>query len=175
MEIRYKKIKIRNAELTDAQQLCTWWNDGLVMAHAGYPNGIHTTHAEVETLLNKNDDQHRTLMIEYEHRCIGEMVYLMRSNDVAEIGIKMCEQNYQNRGLGKIILSLLIHSLFHEMHCKKIILDTNLKNVRAQHVYETLGFQKIRIRTDAWCDQLGVSQTAVDYELVPCDFISFCN
>ena len=52
----------------------------------------------------------------------------------------------------------------------KIVLDTNLKNLRAQHVYELLGFQKIRVNHNAWRDQLGEWQTSVDYELIPQDF-----
>ena len=47
----------------------------------------------------------------------------------------------------------------------KIILDTNLKNERAQYVYEKLGFQKIRTNINAWKDQLGELQSSVDYEI----------
>jgi RimJ/RimL family protein N-acetyltransferase len=47
----------------------------------------------------------------------------------------------------------------------KIILDTNKKNVRAQHVYEKLGFKKVRENINSWQDQLGVWQTSIDYEL----------
>jgi ribosomal protein S18 acetylase RimI-like enzyme len=49
---------------------------------------------------------------------------------------------------------------------KKIVLDTNLKNTRAQHVYEKLGFRKMRVNVDSWQDQLGQWQSTVDYELV---------
>jgi ribosomal protein S18 acetylase RimI-like enzyme len=49
----------------------------------------------------------------------------------------------------------------------KIVLDTNLKNLRAQHIYELLGFQKIRVNYEAWTDQLGERQSSVDYELIP--------
>ena len=48
---------------------------------------------------------------------------------------------------------------------QKIVLDTNLNNARAQHVYETLGFRRVRVNADAWTDQLGVPQSSVDYEL----------
>jgi len=50
-------------------------------------------------------------------------------------------------------------------------LDTNLKNTRAQHVYEKLGFRKVRTRINAWKDQLGELQSAVDYELTAEDFV----
>ena len=53
------------------------------------------------------------------------------------------------------------------------VLDTNLKNKRAQHVYERLGFTKLRVNENAWTDQLGEWQSSVDYELYPKDFINF--
>ena len=79
----------------------------------------------------------------------------------------------QNKGLGKIILSMLIESLFNDYGFEKIILDTNLNNKRAQHVYEKLGFQKIRTNMNSWKDQLGQLQSSIDYELVPSHFKNY--
>ena len=56
---------------------------------------------------------------------------------------------------------------------EKIVLDTNLTNKRAQHVYESLGFQKLRVNIDSWIDQLGNKQSAVDYELTEDNFVDF--
>ena len=67
---------------------------------------------------------------------------------------------------------MLIGELF-ERGYEKIVLDTNLQNKRAQHVYESLGFQKLRINYDSWTDQLGNKQSAVDYELTEDNFIDF--
>ena len=41
--IQYENLTIRQAEVDDAKQLAAWWNDGAVMAHAGFPNGLGTT------------------------------------------------------------------------------------------------------------------------------------
>ena len=89
-----------------------------------------------------------------------------------EIGIKICEKTHQEKGIGRKALSLLIKSLF-DMGLTKIVLDTNLNNTRAQHVYELLGFQKTGVRMDSWRDQLGNLQSAVDYELTQAEFHSF--
>jgi hypothetical protein len=43
MNIKYDQLCIRNAEKKDCEQLAKWWNDGKVMAHAGFPNGLGTT------------------------------------------------------------------------------------------------------------------------------------
>ena len=167
MDIRLEDIRIRNASAADCQQLADWWNDGAVMAHAGFPNGIGTTPEEIRRqIARERDETGRTLIIEHRARSIGEMNYRNKGDRTAEIGIKICESDCQGRGLGRIILSLFIRELFSAGFAK-IVLDTNLKNLRAQHVYELLGFQKVRVNPDSWTDQLGQRQSSVDYELTP--------
>ena len=167
MHIQYDTLLIRDAVTADAQQLTAWWNDGAVMAHAGFPLGLGTTVEIVIAGLGNG----RLILIENE-RLIGEACYRKVGEGVAEIGIKICETDCQNRGLGRIILSMLISWLF-ERGFEKIVLDTNLTNKRAQHVYESLGFQKLRVNVDSWTDQLGNKQSAVDYELTEDNFIDF--
>ena len=167
MKIQYENLIIRQAETADAKSLAAWWNDGAVMAHAGFPNGLGTTEEEViEGLSNGR------MVIEESGRLIGECNYRNVEDGVAEIGIKICETDCQNRGIGRKVLSMLIGWLFRN-GCSRIILDTNLTNTRAQHVYEALGFRKVRTNIDSWKDQPGWLQSSVDYELVEPDFNSY--
>ena len=173
MHAIYESITIRNAEKADCTQLAAWWNDGSIMAHAGFPMGLNTNEEKIwESIRTDTDDTHRRLILEYENKLIGEMNYRNQGSGVAEIGVKICEKTHQEKGIGRKALSLLISSLFG-MGYKKIVLDTNLTNTRAQHVYELLGFQKTGIRYDSWRDQLGKLQSAVDYELTEDTFRSF--
>ena len=70
---------------------------------------------------------------------------------------------------------MLIFSLFKDMGYKKIILDTNANNKRAQHVYEELGFTKLRVRENSWKNQLGELQSVIDYEMYQEDFVNFAK
>jgi RimJ/RimL family protein N-acetyltransferase len=70
---------------------------------------------------------------------------------------------------------MLITALLYDMGYNRIILDTNLNNKRAQHVYEELGFIKIRVKKNSWKNQLGEPQSAVDYELYRDNFVSFAK
>ena len=167
MHIKYKNLTIRDAMTADAEQLTAWWNDGAVMAHAGFPNGLGTNVEEVVAGLGNG-----RLVLEEGERLIGEACYRKVGEAIVEIGIKICETDCQNRGLGRIILSMLISWLF-EQGFEKIVLDTNLTNKRAQHVYESFGFQKLRVNVDSWTDQLGNKQSAVDYELTEDNFSDF--
>lgn len=167
MKIQYKNVTIRQAGASDAKQLALWWNDGAVMAHAGFPNGLGTTEKEVVKALGDG-----LLVIEENGRLIGECSYRDRNDGVAEIGIKICETDCQNRGVGRRVLSMLIGWLFRNGY-SKMVLDTNLANTRAQHVYESLGFQKVGTHIDSWKDQLGRLQSSVDYELTEKHFHSY--
>ena len=132
VNITYHDISIRNAEKKDCNQLAIWWNDGKVMEHAGFPNGLGTSAAEIEKQIANDDDKaKRRLIVEYKGTLIEELF---------------------NRGANLIFL------------------DTNLKNTRAQHVYEMLGFRKVSVNIDSWKNQLGELQLSVNYELEVNDF-----
>lgn len=62
-----------------------------------------------------------------------------------------------------------------DMGYKKIILDTNVNNKRAQHVYEEFGFSKVRVRENSWKNQLGELQSSIDYEMYQEDFVNFAS
>lgn len=168
-------LSVRYATPSDASSLAGWWNDGAVMAHAGFPHGIGVTEEEIrESLAKDSDDTRRRFIIEYSDIPIGEMNYNRVDAKTAEIGIKICEAEYRNKGLGRKALSYLITSLFDSGY-ETIILDTDLENKRAQHVYESLGFVKLGIRYDSWRDATGALRSAVDYRLTKPEFTSFLN
>ena len=176
MKLEHEDLCIRNATPDDAETLARWWNDGAVMAHAGFPKGLgQTAHDIACSLAHDSDQTHRRLIFEIGGVASGEMNYRNKGDGVAEIGIKICEPAQQNRGNGRKLLSMLLRALFDELGYRKVVLDTNLQNVRAQHVYESLGFRKVRICRDSWTDQLGALQSSVEYELLPGQLISFLH
>ena len=167
MHLTHNNLTIRNATAADCPQLAVWWNEGADMAHAGLPNRLGTTaKAIAEKIATDTDDTTRRLVIELDGQLIGETNYRNIGDGCAEIGIKICDFSRQEKGLGRILLSMLINELFR-LGYRKILLDTNLKNTRAQHVYELLGFHKVRVNVDSWKNQLGELQSSVDYELIP--------
>lgn len=173
MRLENSGIRIRNASIEDATVLARWWNDGLVMSHAGFPKGLGISERQIiDDLLKETNVSGRTLIIEYQNMPIGEMSYRNKGNQTAGIGIKICEFEYQKKGLGKTVLCMLIKYLFSSGY-KKVILDTNTNNNLAQHVYEKLGFQKVRVNMDVWKDQLGNFQSSIDYELTEETFVDF--
>ena len=112
MELTYKNILIRNAEEEDASLLARWWNSGSVMAHAGFPLGLGTTPERITNdLRSDTDETRRRLMLLVDNIPVGEMVYRNIGHNTADIGIKICNTDYQEKGIGRIALSLLIRAV----------------------------------------------------------------
>ena len=166
-----ENLVIRNATSEDAQILCNWWNDGKVMAHAGFPHSLGTTTQKIVLeLATDTDDRFRRLILEIDAIAIGEMSYRNVGNKVAEIGIKICDFKRQDQGYGARFLKMLIECLFNEMDYETIILDTNLNNTRAQHVYEKIGFKKVALKKNSWKNQIGELQSSIDYALTKSEY-----
>jgi len=173
MLIEKDNLIIRNAIAADAPLLGSWWRDGMVMAHAGFPNGLSITDDEIiKDLAACADDTGRVLIIEVDSVPIGEMNYRNIDGNTAEIGIKICVATQQEKGYGSKLITMLLDELFCNHGYLKIILDTNLENKRAQRVYENLAFGKVGIKYNSWKNQLGVLQSAVDYEMSRDDYFS---
>ena len=170
MEMRYQDLFIRNAEQSDAETLCRWWNDGSVMISAGFPNGLGKTVEEVREQIAGDNDEDRHMILLCKGVRAGECNYRLYE-DHAEIGIKICDPEYRDRSNGKVWLSLLIEKLFERTDL--IRLDTNYRNAKARLVYQTLGFRSVRIERGGWTDQLGEKQDVIYYELRKEDFTSF--
>lgn len=172
MHLENGDFVIRAATKDDVQKLCYWWNDGKIMAHAGFPNGIGTTEHEVLESLKKDTDQNRRLILEIDSIPVGEMNYRTVAENVAEIGIKICDFRQQEKGYGTKFLNMLISYIFKQMGYQKIILDTNIKNARAQYVYEKIGFRKVTVNLNSWKDQFGEFQSSIDYELIKEEYLN---
>jgi RimJ/RimL family protein N-acetyltransferase len=154
MELKQDNLLIRYATINDAKILCNWWNDGKIMAHAGFPDGINTTEEKImKQISEETDDTTRRWIIEINNEPAGEMNYRNKGDNTAEIGIKICDFNKQEKGYGTKLLKMFIKYLFKRF--KKIILDTKIDNKRAQHVYEKIGFKRT-----------GMDETAIYYELM---------
>ena len=65
-----------------------------------------------------------------------------------KLELKFVKLRFRKKGLGRIVLSMLIRELFLKGYTK-IVLDTNMNNTRAQHVYEKLDFHRVRIHENS--------------------------
>lgn len=165
-----KKVKIRTAAKKDADTILGWWNDGEIMAHAGFPLGLNTTKENVLQNISKNDDKRELLIVEIDGVPVGELNYKIKGK-IADIGIKICVKEYQNGGYGTEILKHFYKTLFTEKNINKITCDTNLKNIRAQCVYENkLKMKRVKTVYNCFENQVGEKCSATFFEISKKDF-----
>lgn len=180
MRIEKDNIIIRSANLDDAIQLNKWWNDGNLMDHAGFPEGLgQSLEATRETIKSKEDKLSQICIIEIDGKLVGELSYSIKGDGAAYPGWKICDLDYQNRGYGPQVIRILFEFLFtdedinEKFPIDRIVWDTMVENKRAQYVYENkLKARKLGIEKNTWQDQLGNWRSAVYYEISKEEFTS---
>lgn len=149
MNIDYKNIKLRPAQVDDASILLAWWNDGEIMEILGYPKGMATN----ETIIKHRIDHDRLTyrhIIEIDKQAVGQFAYRDLYDGSVDLTIHICESSYQNQGYGSQILGLVIDHIFNIEGFNKISLSVSSTNARAIHVFEKLGFEKIKEQAKAF-------------------------
>src|SRR5690554_1759247 len=114
MKIIKSNLMIRSARPEDATILTSWWNDGKVMAHAGFPLGLNIAVEETLKQINENETSiSQRCIIEIDGERVGEMNFrIYEDRGAAEMGIKICNFDYQNRGYGTQLIKMFIEFLF---------------------------------------------------------------
>ncbi len=180
MRIEKDNIVIRSANIDDAIQLNKWWNDGKIMAHAGFPKGLGQSLEDTIIQIRKYEGKlSQVCIIEIDGKNIGELNYRIKDDGSVYPGWKICDLDYQNQGYGTEIIKILFKFLFSDENINskfsvdRITWDTMLENKRAQYIYEKkIHARKIGIKENAWKDQLGNLRSSVEYEITREDFFN---
>ena len=183
MKIKKDNILIRSANTDDTILLNKWWNDGKVMEHAGFPNGLEQTLKDTRKSIETWEGKLGQLcIIEIDEKPIGELSYSIKDNNTAYAGWKICDFTYQNQGYGPKIIVLLVYFIFtdevinSDFTIDKILWDTMIENERAQYVYERkIGAKKLAVRKNSWKDQVGRLRTTLEYSISREDFLNLYN
>lgn len=150
----------RPATVEDAQCLKAWYEDGRLMGPVGFPKGLVT---DLDLLKHKLDHPKpgaQLFMIEYDGAVIGEVNYHDMTDQECCMGIKIA-LDYQGQGLGKKAAKLFADYLFALYPIESIVMDPMADNVRAIHVYESIGFQREKLIENIWIDPEGQSRDAL--------------
>lgn len=173
MLLNLKQLEIKEANETDTQTLISWWANGDLMRHVGFPNGIQTNIKQLRTELIKqslatNTEPKRRFIIfkKDNHKAIGELAF-----NHLDLHNKSCEIDEQGKGYGEEALRGFITYLFKTYKLHRIYLDTLLENKRAQQLYQKIGFKTIGIARDVWLDPQGNYRSAVLMDLLESDYL----
>lgn len=131
-----RKESIRKALSTDAEILAKWWNDKKIMASTCFPNELGKSVNQIKNEIENRPFYNLLFIIQYERKPIGEMSANIKDK-IAECGIKICEEEYQDKGIGTFVLQKFFDELFKsEDVVDKISITINANNDRAMHVYQ---------------------------------------
>lgn len=176
MELVKDDIRLRTAGLDDTRILNKWWNDGRVMEHAGFPEGLGEGLDQTLEKIRASNILNRLCIIEIGGRPVGELSYRV-VDDLAYLDWKICREDYLGRGYEARILNLALAYIFGNTDLNaigkinQVILDTLIENEEAQAIYEDeLGASQVDIVEGSTLDQLGNPRTLVKYEINKGDF-----
>lgn len=153
---------IRPMELGDEEFLYKWWNDGIMMGHAGFAFGTMQSKEAIKNIVDREVNNEELFPVNKRFIIckkdslmpIGEINYcnLELRNQKCEFGIKICDVNEQSKGYGKDALYHFMDFMFKSLNLNKIELTTMLDNRKAQSLYKKIGFKPIGVIRQGFLD-----------------------
>lgn len=149
-------ISARLIDRKDKAFLLKWLTDPIVLEfYEGRDKKYNENEIEIYFYSESNEIQ---LMIEFDNKPIGyiqyykidnngyiEYEYENKNENVFGIDLFIGEHQLWNKGHGTKILKICLEFLFNEKNADAIIIDPHSENERAIHVYEKIGFKKIKV------------------------------
>ncbi len=165
-----KRTLIRPATPEDAYLLQAWWRQKALMQPLGYPDGIETDIESLKKTLSPSSKAPSLFIIvdKTTEKPIGEVSHYayQADNNTISFGIKIADLSYQNQGYAKEVLLTFIDYLFFSKHVHRIEIDTLEGNIKAMRLYESLGFNVIGVKREAFLDPYKNYKNVVLYDLL---------
>lgn len=161
-------ISFRKATTNDSPLIQKWWQDGLVMAAVGFPEGLQVTIEEINQSLYYYEEiaGEFLLIVDEAKNVIGEFAYKPLEEKIATFDIKIGERSKQRQGYGEAALKAGIKRISSLGQFKKIQITVNHTNEPALKLYEKAGFIKVGFMKDNWKNQIGEWCSTVVMEYV---------
>lgn len=155
----------------DYNLMAKWLSDPRVYEFVhGKPKNLEWVKNKYSPRIQKKENIN-ACFIEFKNQPIGYIQYfnikpyeknyeMKNTKDIWAIDLWIGEVEYWDKGIGSKTLKLLGNYIFKNLMAKKIIIDPHTANPRAIHVYEKVGFKKVKIlknheeyqdtKVDAW-------------------------
>ncbi len=157
-----RRMKMRAITVEDAPLLVMWYNQPELMKHVGYDNGLDiSVEEQKQRISNQNIDEKLMMLTLLDDTPIGECHYNNIRGASCEVGLKIADLTYQNKGYGKEGLQMLLAHLFGVLGMKSVFLDVLEDNQIARHLYNKVGFAETSINKNGWIDPKGRSRSVV--------------
>lgn len=142
-------MRIRTAAVEDAAIVLKWKNNHRIWELDDPDPYSQTSAAEFAGYWKSLLTRHAVWMLEEQDRAVGQMGWVHRGGDTAEFFIMIGEPDQWDRGLGRFALSSLLDRA-REAGLKGLYGRVLGHNLRAQHLFFSLGFKLMAMDTDCY-------------------------
>jgi aminoglycoside 6'-N-acetyltransferase len=150
-------LKIRPLEDRDVPLLAKWLSDPTVLQYyEGRDNPFNEE--KVHSIFFNKDEKVNMCIVIFKDIEIGYIQYYQLDSDTkTEYGYDhtsdilfgmdqfIGEPTYWNRGIGRLLISMMVDYLVTTQNADKIVMDPQTWNIRAITCYEKCGFKKVRL------------------------------
>ena len=139
-----EKIILREIEEADLNSIVKWRNDPAILRWLFSYSPLNKTKQRRWYEKYLDDDSQQTFIIEVKEEKIPigtvGLTNIDYKNQRAELGVLIGDESWQNKGIGKEALDLLIKFVSDEMNIRKIKAIVFEENVPAIRLYKSCGF-----------------------------------
>ena len=139
-----EKIILREIEEDDLNSIVKWRNDPAILRWLFSYSPLNKTKQRRWYEKYLDDDSQQTFIIEVKEEKIPigtvGLTNIDYKNQRAELGVLIGDESWQNKGIGKEALDLLIKFVSDEMNIRKIKAIVFEENVPAIRLYKSCGF-----------------------------------
>ena len=139
-----ERIILREIEEDDLNSIVEWRNDPAILRWLFSYSPLNKTKQRKWYEKYLDDDTQQTFIIEVKEEKIPigtvGLTSIDYKNQRAELGVLIGDESWQNKGIGKEALGLLIKFAFDEMNIRKIKAIVFEENIPAIRLYKSCGF-----------------------------------
>ncbi|WP_433958723.1 GNAT family N-acetyltransferase [Cytobacillus horneckiae] len=148
-------LKVRKLNDNDKHFLVKWLSDSSVLEYyEGRDNAFDL--AKVNNVFFDCEEDEVKCIVELERKAIGYVQFykidkITKENfgysfgNIYGMDQFIGETEYWNRGVGTLLVSSVVSFLYEYEKADKVIMDPQVRNLRALRCYEKCGFKKVKI------------------------------
>lgn len=147
--------QLRELERKDLAEINKWRNDPELISCLGAPFryiNLNVDEAWFDGYMKNRHNTVRCAIVEEDQDVILGLVSLAsidHMNQSAEFHIMIGSKDNQGKGIGSFAVREMLHHAFDNLNLQRVELTVLEDNLRAQHLYEKVGFVKEGIKRSA--------------------------
>lgn len=150
-------LHIRRLQVEDIPTMARWLSDPRVLAYYEGRDNPHDEAKVQDVFFARKEENEAACLFSYEGKPLGYVqFYPVPPEELSALGYDAAEAvygmdqfigepEYWNRGIGSLMIRVVVRYLFTECGATRVIMDPVVENERAIRAYEKCGFRRVRI------------------------------